>query len=158
PAHAQPLRDAAFRPDGEGVFTCGDEDVFRLWDFRSARLVRAFAGHAGGVRCLAVSRDGALVVSGGLKDGRVRAWDARTGTRRKTSAGHKGELLSVALSRDGKQLFSAGRDGTVRVRDFRTGTEFRRIVFPSVLCCAWSPDSKQALVALPEGIVVLCDL
>ena len=44
------------------------------------------------------------------------------------------------------------------MRDFRTGTQIHRLTFESLLACAWSPDGTQALVALPKGMVALCNL
>ena len=155
---AQRMRDAVFTPNGEGLYSCGFDDVIRLWSIETRKPLLTYAGHKGGVNCLALTRKGDVLVSGGLKDGIIRVWDTKTTGRRKNFPGHKGQVLSVGISRDGKQLFSAGSDGTVRVRDFHSGNPIRRLTFKSLLACAWSPNGTQALVALPKGMVALCNL
>lgn len=159
PIEPAPLLGVAISPNGETMLICGEENGFRAWNIQAREAVRVFAGgHTGGVSTVAYSRDGNLVLSGGLKDGRVCVWDIKTQMRRKRLVGHKGEVLSVGLSRDGKKLLSAGSDGVVLVRDYQTAAVIRRITHPSLLGCAWNADGTQALVALPKGVVVLHDL
>ena len=107
---AQPLRDAAFTPDGEGLFSCGLEEGIRLWSIPTRKVLLSYAGHKGGVNCLALSRKGDVLVSGGLKDGKIRVWNVQTRAQRTGFSGHKGQVLSVGISRDGTKLFSAGSD------------------------------------------------
>ena len=45
----------------------------RVWDLRTKKEVRKFAGHVGNVLCVAFVPDGNAVVSGG-DDGTVRVW------------------------------------------------------------------------------------
>ena len=67
---------AVFSPDGKAVATC-DEEVARLWDASSGKLIRELTGHTGTVTDAVLqsplaavkpvfSRDGQLIVVGGI--------------------------------------------------------------------------------------------
>jgi WD40 repeat protein len=66
------------------------------------------------VFCVAVSPDGALIVSGSW-DRTVKVWDARSGVEKLTLKGHTGYVWSVAITSDGEHIVSGSDDGTVKV-------------------------------------------
>jgi WD40 repeat protein len=71
-------------------------------------------GHAGAVSCVAYSRNGERIVSGGF-DKTIKVWDAVSGKELLSIKGHTGGVLSVALSPDGNRIVSGGTDGNVKV-------------------------------------------
>jgi WD40 repeat protein len=82
-------------------------------------ILRAtFTGHTGRVSCVAVSRDGKLVASGGA-DNTARLWDTTTG-----KAGHVlkhvTDVRCLTISANGKRL-AAGSGDTVVVWDVGSG-------------------------------------
>ena len=85
-------------------------------------LEQVLTGHAGWVRSVAVTADGARAVSGG-DDGTVRVWDLATGQQQAELTGHDGRVRSVAVTADGARAVSGGDDGTVRVWDLATGQQ-----------------------------------
>ena len=85
-------------------------------------LEQVLTGHAGPVRSVAVTADGARAVSGG-EDGTVRVWDLAAGQQQATLTGHEGAVMSVAVTADGARAVSGGEDGTVRVWDLATGQQ-----------------------------------
>ncbi|MEZ4736534.1 MAG: WD40 repeat domain-containing protein [Caldilineaceae bacterium] len=89
-----------------------------------ADLVRTLEGHAGWVRSVAFSPDGAMLVSGSY-DQTVRLWEVATGEQRQRLAGHTNAVLAVAFAPDGQLVASAGRDQTVRLWQAQTGQLFR---------------------------------
>ena len=88
----------------------------RLWDAGAAQELATLRGHAGTIRGVAISADGALLASGG-GDGTVRLWAASTGEELATLRGHTGGVFAVAMSADGRLVVSGGFDGTVRLWD-----------------------------------------
>jgi WD40 repeat protein/serine/threonine protein kinase len=70
------------------------------------RSLRTLLGHAGPVNCVALSRDGRTLASGG-QDNTVFLWDATTGRRRGTLGGHPGNVQGVAFHPDGLRLACA---------------------------------------------------
>lgn len=83
-------------------------------------LEQVLVGHAGSVRSVAVTTDGAWIVSGG-DDHTVRIWDLASGRLERTLEGHTGSVNSVAVAPDGARIFSGGDDHTVRIWDLASG-------------------------------------
>ncbi len=75
-------------------------------------------GHTGDVTCLAITSDGALVVSGSL-DGTVRVWNTVGGELAANWKTDQGQVHSLALTPDGNLLITGGQAGSLRVWDFR---------------------------------------
>src|SRR5205807_90325 len=63
--------------------------------------------HTGAVNCLAFSRDGTTLASGG-SDKTVQLQEVRSDLE-----AHKGHVWSLAFSRDGKILATGGQDGKI---------------------------------------------
>jgi len=113
-----------------------------------AAQAQALQSHAGGVTSLAVSSDGALVLTGST-DRTARIWDATTGTELLRFDGHTGDVNSVAMARQTAHVLATGGDeGIVKVWDVRNlnaptcelqGHE------GSILSIAWSPSNEDQL-------------
>src|SRR2546421_189 len=67
----------------------------RVWDARTGAPGPVLRGHEGSVMSVAVSPDGAHIVSGSV-DKTVRVWDARTGAPGPVLRGHDGAIKIVA--------------------------------------------------------------
>jgi WD40 repeat protein len=70
-------------------------------------------GHEGSARCVAFSRGGELLASGG-EDGTVRLWRSADGEAVACLEGHTGPVRAVAVSPDRRFVYSGGTDGTLR--------------------------------------------
>jgi WD40 repeat protein len=90
----------------------GDDNVVRMWDRETGKLVREMKGHSGGVFCLDASPDGRLAASGST-DGTLRLWDLATGSELSTIGPGKGIVACVRFSPDGKLLVAGG--GVARI-------------------------------------------
>jgi len=74
-----PLCDAVvFSVDGGQVVRAGGDGVVSLLDAATLRELRTFRGHTGPVQCVAVSRDGHHMLTGG-DDRTLRLWDLDSG-------------------------------------------------------------------------------
>jgi WD40 repeat protein len=113
-----PLKAVKFSPDGKSLATASSyERGVRLWDVRSGKLVRSFAGHRLGTNSLAFSPDGSLLATGG-SDGFLRLWTVATGELKTTRDAQSIGLLSVAFLPGGYSLAAAGfGDNDIRIWD-----------------------------------------
>jgi WD40 repeat protein len=76
--HSEQVNAVAFSLDGKVLFSASGERLdkpgeIKVWDVRSGNEIVSIKAHQGPVLCLAVSPDGAMLVSGG-KDEVVKWW------------------------------------------------------------------------------------
>jgi hypothetical protein len=197
-AMSRVVSSLALAPDGNHGL-CGDSHGFlRIWDLtQPARLASGGFAYGksvgktvspGSIRCIAISPDGALVLSGhgrhsahGSIDRNVRLWE--TATKKELarfightgSLGHSGDVVSVAFASDGKRALSGGGDNTIRlwhidaaraakaVKGVPVQQEVRRFEGHTgrVTAVAFTPDGRRALSGSwtsPDGRYHSCQL
>src|SRR6516164_6327313 len=100
-------------------------------------------GHKGTLSCLAFTRDGKTLASGG-KDGTVTIWDVAARKPTAQIPGHKDMVVALAFSPDGKTLAATSHDSEVRLYDAATGKAAGTLVGhgQGVRGVAFSPDGK----------------
>ncbi len=91
----------------------------RLWDGDTGKPVGAPLDHEG-VQAITVSRDSAIVVTGG-EDKTARIWSGRTGKLLGT-LDHGSAVISVAASDDGRRIVTGCREGGARLWHRESGT------------------------------------
>ncbi|MFP4248252.1 MAG: WD40 repeat domain-containing protein [Armatimonadota bacterium] len=130
--HLGYIRAVEYMPQGASadsapslVSAAGDGTI-RIWPRSGDEPLRVFEadlfgedGHRGGVLSLAVSEDGAKLLSGG-RDGTMRLWDLRAGAQEAIFRGHRGWVEAVAFTTDGEAV-SGSRTGTLRRWDLGSG-------------------------------------
>jgi eukaryotic-like serine/threonine-protein kinase len=89
---------------------------------RLSHVRRSFGGHKDRVRQVAVSPDGARIITGS-SDKTAKVWDIASGRELLTLRGHSDEVWTVAFSSDGKRVATAGPDRIVKIWDAVTGRE-----------------------------------
>jgi WD40 repeat protein len=167
----------AFSPDGRLLATgarwpvagrAGWPYPVRLWDVASKREICRFSGlppgkpdgHGGWAECLAFSRDGRTVVSGGGENN-LRFWDVKSHREKfpQIAEAHSEYLRSATFSPDGRWLATGGADGTARLWRWNGSTLDRkpamvlrghRTVVNSV---AFSSDGHALVTTGEEGVV-----
>src|SRR5436309_518441 len=72
--HKGSVDAVAFSADGALLASGGDDEVIRLWDVKTGKLIRKLKGHDDGILGLAFSPDGKLLASASSDD-TVRLWD-----------------------------------------------------------------------------------
>jgi len=111
-------------------------------------LIRTFTGDSM-VLCAALSPDGRIALSGGLK---LCLWDTSSGQPIKELTGHEGRIHSVAFSQDGRHVLSnsgGSNDGTMTFRlwEVTTGRLIRGFAGNSSV--VFSPDGQHILSTEP---------
>jgi WD40 repeat protein len=115
--HAGPVDHLVFAERGNALATLDGNDIARLWNTRSGRLLATLTGK---VHDAAFSPDGKMLATGGA-DGTVRLWNAGNGQTRAALTGHTGLVGKVAFSPDGRILATGGEDRAVRLWDAGDG-------------------------------------
>ena len=146
-----PLRCAAFSPDGKVLATGHFTGALTLWDTASGKPSQSFKGqHSNSIRSVVFSPDGKLLVTSG-QDQKANVWETATWTVVRSLVDLPQPVLGSAISRDGKLLAlalggspSGGNDGGVWIYDLDTlGTRVELSgLKTTVWSVAFSPDGK----------------
>jgi hypothetical protein len=133
----------AWSPDGKTLASGSRDNMVKLWDTATGKLLSTLEGHSGEVWSVAWSPDGKTLASGS-SDQTVKLWDTATGKLLTTLQGHNDVVASVAWSPDGKILASGSSDKTVKLWEAATGKPLTTLEghTGTVYSVAWSPDGK----------------
>jgi len=160
-----PSNALAFTRDGAGIFTAGKDGKIKLTagpdgmpGFGAASVVRKFEGHSKGINSIALSKDGATLVSGS-EDQTVIVWDANTGKLDRAFQGHIQPVTSVAIRPDGKQVASGSEDGSIRLWPLNKADEHRAFTDAkdNLWAVAYGGDGKTVAAAGADRIVRVYD-
>ena len=142
--HEGPVASVAFSPDGKlALSTSYDEEVLKLWDVSTGKLVRTFMAAGAMLSSVAFSPDGHWALSGGNA---LKLWDIETGecVRTFSESGHW--VQSVAFSPDGRFAVSGGQ-APLKLWDIATGECLRMFAGQNDQVCsvAFSPDGLSVI-------------
>ena len=122
--HSGPVLAAAFSPDNELLVTASTDRSVKVWDAADGKLRRSFSHHTDVVHCLAFrprtlveGEPVSLDCASGSQDKTVRVWQPAIGRMVRIVRGHEAPVFAVAYNADGSRLYSAGKEGMVRVID-----------------------------------------
>jgi WD40 repeat protein len=129
PAHRKVAWHVRFFPDGRRLASSGGEisefgQEIILWDLANDTQ-RTIPVPEGGVRSLAVSRDGRRI-SAGMRNV-IRTWDAETGESYPPIEQPSIDTVCLDYSPDGRTLFSTTGTGSLAVWDVMTGRLLRTL-------------------------------
>jgi hypothetical protein len=131
-----------------------------VWDAQTGDKLLELKGHTGTVNDVAVTPDGARIVTGSA-DRTARIWDARTGAELRRLTGHTRPVNSVAVTPDGARIVTSSEDRTARVWDAQTGAELLRLnnaVWNAFLEVAVTPDGGRIVTGSRDATARLWDL
>src|SRR5262245_19969084 len=114
------------------LVAAGDGKLIHVWDMAAGRKLADLEGHTATVSRLALSRNGALLVSTSVDDGTIIGWDVAASRKLWTrkAPGDRDIWLGLPLtarsfSPDGKRVLAPGEDFTVIAMATETGAPAR---------------------------------
>jgi WD40 repeat protein/serine/threonine protein kinase len=151
--HTSSVSSVVVLPDGERAISGSDDKTLRLWDLTKGNPSLSVATfHTGRISCLALAPDGKTLASGGQDNQLIISeLDGDKLVLKHRLEGHTGEIRGLAFwpdTKNGLYLFSASRDGTVRMWRADEGKHFRtnEIGIGVVYSVAISPDGTLLAV------------
>ncbi len=117
--HRANVNQVVFARDGNVAYSASSDGTVKRWDIETGRCVHTFEVADGRVPSLALSHDGAWLLT--CADVWLHVWNAATGDLLHEIRGHTKEVLSVGLSESGRFALSATGMGTIKVWDISTG-------------------------------------
>ena len=137
------------------VFEAQESVIEGINNLRELAVVSA---HTGAVWAVAVSRDGARIVTGS-GDKTARVWDAQTETELLQLKGHTDGVWAAAVTPDGARVVTGSRDKTARVWDARTGDELLQLNGHTnwVLAVAVTPDGARIVTGSADNTARVWD-
>jgi WD40 repeat protein len=133
--------------DGRLVLIGGRDGTARLMDAESGQLLHSLTGHRSLIRCLDLSPDARVALSGEMRDPRIRLWNIEAERCVQAFDGHTDGIYDVALDRTQRRALSGSRDTTVRLWDLESGRCLRVLEGHTyhVHSVVWSDDGRRAL-------------
>ncbi|NEP02920.1 MAG: WD40 repeat domain-containing protein [Symploca sp. SIO2E9] len=158
----------AISPDGQTLFSCGDDNTIKLWNLLQTEKSSCLQstpshilnGHSGGVLTLALSDDGQIIASSDKSKRRsyIKIWQLPTRKLLWTLSGHRKQIHALALSPDAKTLASGSHK--IKLWNLQTGEPFRTLFGHKqwVYALAISSDSKTLVSGSQDMTVKIWDL
>lgn len=143
--HEGAVRAVAFAPGGRLAASAAEDRAARLWDLEAWSRTGGLMWHASpAVRLVFVPEAGLITVSDADL---VRAWPGTAEGAGEHAFRHGGDIAAAAWSPDGRTLFSAGRDGKLKVWDFSGKLLSTSDIGGPASAAVWSPDGKTIAAA-----------
>ena len=145
-----PVKSAAFSPDGSRIVTASADKTARIWDAATAKEIAVLRGHDGAVISAAFSPDGSRIVTASV-DETARIWDAATAKEIAVLRGHESYVDSRRLQP--RRVARSSRHRRTRPPASgtpRTATEIAVLRGHDRLRCssaAFSPDGSRIVTA-----------
>ena len=142
--HTDLIRRVQFHPDGTHALSAGRDGLVRMWELDTAKEVKQFKSGGNWADCLAVSKDGKYLATGGQT---INVYEIASGRLLSACTGHGSGANHVAFTDDGKRLVSTSHDRSARLWDRDTGRELYRFLDhrEMLFAAAVSPDGNWLL-------------
>lgn len=143
--HSSSVTTVAFSRDGRIVLSQSNE-VVKLWDVKTGRLVRSFFGRTDQIFSAALAPDGQTVAIAD-KEKTLLLRDTASGATIRSFTGHSQPIFSVAFSPDGQQIATGSYDKTIKLWETSTGRLLRTLTGHAshVMALKFSADGSRLL-------------
>ncbi len=150
--HAVP--SVAYARDNRHVLTGSRDGSIRLWDRKTATVVRRWYPHQSHVNRIRVSPDGDWVLSHG-SDALLSETSLATGRPRLQWERHMAGVQAVAVTPDGSRAITGSTDKTIRWWETERWTTAQTVECPGgeVHALAVSPDGARVAAGCKDGSV-----
>jgi WD40 repeat protein/serine/threonine protein kinase len=157
-AHAAPVNNVSFSPDGQFILTASDDQTVKWWSLEG-ELLRELTGHSGAVWDIAFSPDGGQIITGS-SDQTALLWDTETGDVIRQFTGHTGGVYSVDFSPDGRTVLTGSADQTARLWDVETGRELQRFMGHNdqIWSVKFAPDGQHVITGSVDQTARIWDV
>ena len=160
PAHQTEVNGLAFAPDGQTLWSAGDDGSVRSWNVATCSETLCIDAHPGRhvYEVLYDARRDLLITCG--NEPVIRLWDPRTGAARGTLEGHTNSIDVIVPHPDGHRLYSGSTDHSIRVWDLdaRTGNKLTGNTKEKVHALAISDDGQFLAAGMALGQFLVWDL
>ncbi len=132
----------------------------RVMELKSGKQLSRLKGHVDSTQCIAITRDGRRVVSGGGEKGDIRLWDIDRAEEISQAIAHQGYVRNIACSPGSDKAASRGDDRSIVLWYLEKMQTLRRMVGHSggIRCLVWSSDGRNILSGSWDGSIRLWDI
>jgi WD40 repeat protein len=163
--HREPIKRFALLPSGKQLLSVGIDATVRRWDLSSGKDVQQSTRGMDYNGCeSAISPDGSLLAWPTLV-GTLRVWDIDAGKERLLIRPGQADITAFSFTHDSKGLASAAVDGTVCLRDLKTGVVAWRLggkndssAFGARRRMTFSPNGRMLASSDRQGVIQLWDI
>ena len=114
------LSAAGTEKQSSAYFAPNRNDILRLYDLESGTMVREFK--AGGlIHKIAFSNDSKMALTADVSKAKTQVWDAQSGRETALLKDPERYFIDMALAPDGRNFFTLYGNGTIVLRDLRSG-------------------------------------
>lgn len=166
--HSGPVLTAAFSPDNRVIVTAGADRSVKVWNPETGAILRSFNHHTATVHALAFSPathaastpSRPAICASGSDDLTVRVWQPEIGRMVRIVRNHHGPIFAVAYHPAGTSLFSAGKEGIVRLIEGDSDAILRewRASDDWIYALALSPNGELLATGDWKGAVALWNI
>ncbi len=116
--HEAYVYSSSLSRDGNYLVTGGLDNIVKLWDVKSGKMLRQFYGHSYSVIDVGISNDNNFIISCSPGDA-AKIWDTTSGLLVRDIGGD--DVECVTFSDDGSFFATSGSDNMIRGYDTATG-------------------------------------